>query len=350
MDLIPITILTGFLGAGKTTLLNRLMQSNPGENVVIIVNEYGDVSIDHQLVLAEEEKIIQLNNGCMCCILREDLVDLFSSILQVAKNGSAPIDRIIIETSGLAEPSPIAQTILRTPIINQHFVIDSILTVVDAVNGAYQLQHYSEAKEQVAFADKILLTKTELTQEKQVQQLKKELSICNPFIAIETLNLETVDYGQLIGLDLFDHTLTGSHKVEEDINQMLSHQHVNGHRENNAHDHPSSHSGQGEHGEHPHHHHHTIVDSLALTVDEVMEKETFFYRLQLLISKYGMKIMRYKGILYLKGERRQYILQGVNMVFKIEEGRNWINQPQTKIVLIGRDLPQKEIRALFLAE
>lgn len=176
MGLIPLTVLTGFLGSGKTTLLNQLMKDTRDENVVIIVNEYGDVGIDHPLVLTnEQEKIFQMNNGCMCCILREDLIDMFLAILQVAEKGSAP-DRSTNywNKCGLAEHSPIAQTIIRIPLLNEHFIVDSLITLVDAKNGLYQLENYNEAVEQVAYADKIFLTKTDLINTREVNRLKKK--------------------------------------------------------------------------------------------------------------------------------------------------------------------------------
>lgn len=339
MSQIPITVLTGFLGSGKTTLLNKLMKDTRDENVVIIVNEYGDVGIDHQLVLTnEQEKIFQMNNGCMCCVLREDLIDMFLAILQVAEKGSAPIDRIIIETSGLAEPSPIAQTIIRTPLLNEHFVVDSLITLVDAKNGLYQLENYNEAVEQVAFADKIFLTKTELTDVREVNTLKKELNKINSLVDTDVLDMNTVAYEDIVGLDLFDRSISGTKNVNADIDHMINNHTVIQRQQSGHHDHES------------HHHIHTDVDTFVITSNSPLPEEQVGSWLRLLIFQYGMDLMRYKGILSIEGQPCQIVLQGVNMACKFEKGQAWKGYPETKIVLIGKNLPQKEITDLLLID
>ena len=348
MSLIPITVLTGFLGSGKTTLLNKLMKDTRDENVVIIVNEYGDVGIDHQLVLTnEQEKIFQMNNGCMCCVLLEDLIDMFLAILQVAEKGSAPIDRIIIETSGLAEPSPIAQTIIRTPLLNEHFVVDSLITLVDAKNGLYQLENYNEAVEQVGFADKIFLTKTDLTDTREVNRLKKVLNKINSLVDTDVLNMNTVTYEDIVGLDLFDRSISGAKNVNVDIDHMINNHTINNHQQSGHHDHDRHHEGHG-HGSH--HHIHTDVDTCVITSNSPLPEEQVGSWLRLLIFQYGMDLMRYKGILSIEGQPCQIVLQGVNMVYKLEEGQAWKGSPETKIVLIGKNLPQKEITDMLLVD
>lgn len=348
MSLIPITVLTGFLGSGKTTLLNKLMKDTKDENVVIIVNEYGDVGIDHQLVLSnEQEQIFQMNNGCMCCVLREDLIDMFLAILQVAEKGSTSIDRIIIETSGLAEPSPIAQTIIRTPLLNEHFVIDSLITLVDAKNGFYQLENYNEAVEQVAFADKIFLTKTDLTDTSEVNILKKELNKINSLVDTAVLNMNTVTYEDIVGLDLFDRSISGAKNVNADIDHMINNHTDNQHQQSGHHDHDHNHEGH-DHGSH--HHIHTDVDTFVITSNSPLPEEQVISWLRLLIFQYGMDLMRYKGILSIEGQPCQIVLQGVNMAYKLEEGQAWKGFPETKIVLIGKNLPQKEITDLLLID
>ena len=320
---IPVTILTGFLGAGKTTLLNQLMQSKGEEKVVIIVNEYGETNIDHELILSDEnEKIFQLNNGCMCCVIREDLVEMFVAILSVVENNGSTFDRVIIETSGLAEPSPIAQTILRTPLLSKYFVMDSILTLVDAEHADYQLTHYTEARDQIAFADKILLTKTDFVSEQKRKEVEQEIEKINPFVDKVSLTGKE-NFEQLIGLDLFDRSFDEENELEDDIDHMI---------ENHEH----------------HHHTHTLVDSFVISSDVPFSEEHILSWLQNLIQKYGMNLMRYKGILNIAGVKNQVILQGVNMAFRLEQGKKKDSKTSTKIVLIGKDLPKTAISDALL--
>lgn len=331
MSLIPVTILTGFLGAGKTTLLNQLMQSKGDEKVIIIVNEFGDTSIDHELVLVDEdERIFQMNNGCMCCILREDLAEMFLDILTIVKESGIAIHRVIIETSGLAEPSPIAQTIVRTPLLNEHFMIDSILTLVDAKNAEYQLDHYPEATEQVAFADRLLLTKTEAVPKQELHALKQKLAKINPFIDQEYVH-GNLQFADLIGLQLFDHGLDNE-DIEADIDHMIDN------HEHHHHDHES----------HEHHHVHTPVNSFVIRLEEALPEKQVILWIRQLIQLYGMDLMRYKGLLNIEGYDQPVVLQGVNMAFRLEEGECWQEKPITKIVLIGKELPEAEIKALLV--
>lgn len=329
MSKIPITVLAGFLGSGKTTLLNQLLKTRRDENVVVIMNEFGDVGIDHELVLTiEEERIFQINNGCMCCILREDLLDMFQAILTVAEESKWKIDQIIIETSGLADPSPIIQTIIRTPLLNQYFSLDSVLTLVDAGNALYQLKNYPEAVEQVAFSDRAYLTKTDITEKDEVAKVKQELADINPFIDIIVLDSQTEQYKNVIGLNLFDGS-TQKRSEEKDIDHMI---------ENLEH----------HHGEQVHSHNHSAVDSFVIAFNEPIEEGHFIQWLEMLVTQYGMNLIRYKGILNVLHQEKQVILQGVNRAFRVAEGEEWKEEPKTKIVLIGKNLPEKEITALLV--
>lgn len=326
---IPVTVLTGFLGAGKTTLLNRIIRQNENENIIVIVNEFGETGIDHQLVLLnEEERIYQMNNGCMCCVLRDDLVEMFFSILSARDNSELKIDRIIIETSGLAEPSPIAQTILRTPVLSDHLVVDSILTLVDVENALYQMRNYNESVEQVAFADRVLLTKTTPENSVKTQLVIQTLKDINPFVEIKELDINTVSFDEIIGLDLFDRATSSAAHVDEDINAMLERKH--------HHDH-----------DHEHDHHHSEVDSFSIVLDAALEESKLATWLNLLILQYGMDLLRYKGILNLKDVDNQVVLQGINMAFRTDIGKKWEGLRQTKIVIIGRNLPESQIRQLL---
>lgn len=340
MNKIPVTILTGFLGAGKTTLLNKLMVSNTKEKVIVIINEFGETSIDHEFVLANDnERIYQMENGCMCCILRDDLVEMFYNIIEARKANEIEVDRIIIETSGLAEPSPIAQTILRTPMISEVLLVDSIISLVDVENSLHQFRHYNESVEQVAYADLVYLTKTENVDDLKKTTVKDEVHRINPFVEIKELDLTTVEFSDVVGLDLFDRSLSSVASVEKDIDVMLEREESHEH-----HDHDHDH----DHGDHDHDHHHSDIDAFSIVIDEPIDAEKFEVWLNMLIVRYGMDLMRYKGILNIKDEPHQVVLQGVNMAFKTDLGKPWGNDRQTKIVLIGKNLPEDIIRSLLV--
>lgn len=321
MNRIPVTILTGFLGSGKTTLLNQLMQSKTDENVVIIINEFGDTGIDHELVLNNtDERIYQMNNGCMCCILRDDLAEMFSAILSAVAAKDITVNRIIIETSGLAEPSPIAQTIVRIPMLSEHLVVDSILTLVDAENALHQLRHYHESVEQIAFADRVLLSKTDQVDGLTSQLVRKAVREINPFIEIVDLDIDKVHYHDIVGLDLFDHSVGSVHGIEEGIDAMISQEH----------DH--------------HDHHHSDIDAFSIVINEPLDERAAALWLNTLVTQYGMDLLRYKGILNIKGKSHQVIIQGINMAYRTDHGKQWGQNRQTKFVIIGKNLPESLIR------
>lgn len=328
---IPVTILTGFLGAGKTTLLNKIIKEKSDENIILIINEFGETGIDHELVLLNDnEKIYQMNNGCICCILREDLADMFYTIIQARDRGDFKADRIVIETSGLAEPSPIAQTIVRTPMFAENLIVDSILTLVDADHGLHQLSHYEESVEQVAFADLVYLTKVNDSNKHQLDELKSAIKAINPYVDIKVLDLEQTHFKDIIGLDLFDRSATSVDHVEADVEGMLEREHEHHHDHDHDHEH--------------HHHHHSAIDAFSVVIDEALDEEKLDDYLESLIINYGANLLRYKGILNIKGQDKQIVLQGINMAFRSDEGKDWKDKRQTKVVFIGKDLSEDEIR------
>ncbi|UUX34923.1 CobW family GTP-binding protein [Fundicoccus culcitae] len=355
MNQIPVTVLIGFLGSGKTTLLNRLIEQSPNERIVVIINEFGDTGIDHDLVLENyDEQIYQMNNGCMCCILRQDLVEMFMGILNAQAKHDLQIDRIIIETSGLAEPSPIAQTIIRSNVLSEQLIIDSIITLVDTENFLYQVRNFTETVDQIAFADTIFLTKTDLVDDTKLALVKKTLFDINPFVDVKAIDVKSVAFDQVVGLDLFDRFTSGSELVEGDIDVMiarkegkerLQHEHAHNHEDEHEHHHDHSHEHDGEN---EHHHEHSDVNAFTIIVDRPLVEQKFVYWLNMVTNIYGMDLLRYKGILNVEGFDRQVVLQGVNMAYSIDYGKEKVaeNEP-SKLVIIGKKLPEKVIRELF---
>lgn len=337
---IPVTVITGFLGAGKTTLINQLLSQPTDEKMVVIVNEYGDVGVDHQLVLNVEEEIFQMNNGCICCTLRTDLTQTLDSILAFKEEGRLQADRIVIETTGLAEPGPIAQTFLRTPFLQESFEIDSVVTVVDATNVLYQLSHYEESVEQIAFADQLALTKTDQVEDSILKAVKNRVREINPFAYMQVVDLENFKASEYVGRELFSSSKIEEFEVGED------HTHDDHDHHHHEHDHHHDHD---EHDHHHHHHDHTAAyDTLSLKAKEPLHPALIDMWMNELIMTFGMDLLRYKGVLHLYGDPNEIVCQGVNMAFTAERGKPWEDRERESVlVFIGKNLPVEEMRESF---
>lgn len=339
---IPVTIITGFLGAGKTTLINALLHQPHEEKIAVIVNEYGDVGVDYNLVVNVKEEVYQMNNGCLCCTLRTDLSDMLQTIFTIREEQNVPIDRIVIGTTGLAEPGPIAQTFMRTPFLQDHYEIDSVITLVDVTNALYQLAHYEESIDQIAFADKLLLTKVEDADGQMLRLLEDKLAHLDPFAAIGRLDLAEIEVTDVLGLKLFD-----EQKVARPTDVELE-------EEEEDHHHHHEHPDHGEHG-HDHHHHHDHdhthsegIVTLSLTTTDPIHPTMIDMWMNELIMTFGMDLLRYKGVLQLYGDSNQIIYQGVNMTFKAERGEPWgERQRESVLVFIGKNLPVEEMKQSF---
>lgn len=339
---IPVTIITGFLGAGKTTLINELLQQPNEEKIAVIVNEYGDVGVDHNLVVNVEEEVYQMNNGCLCCTLRTDLSDMLRTIYTIREKQTLAIDRIVIETTGLAEPGPIAQTFMRTPFLQDHFEIDSVLTLVDAGNALYQIAHFEESVDQIAFADKLLITKGDQIDDYGHHLLKEKLQLINPYASISRLNLNSITVGDVIGLNLFN-----AQKIEKESSAESNHHH---HHDHNSHEHDQNHGHDHHHEGHSRHHpnHTEGIVTLSLKADEPIHPTLIDMWMNELVMTYGMDLLRYKGILNLYGDSHQIIYQGVNMAFKAERGEPWEEKKRESVlVFIGKNLPVEEMKQSF---
>ena len=335
MSLIPATILTGFLGSGKTTLLKRVLTEAHGQKIAVIENEFGDESIDNEILVQDTgEQIIQLNNGCVCCTIREDLRSTLSTLAEKKRKGELVFDRVVIETTGLADPGPVAQTFFMDDEIAESYVLDSILTLVDAKHGDKQLDDRQEARRQVGFADQIFISKSDLVDDATVSSLVHRIKHMNPR-APQT----KVNFGQVPIKDVFDlrgFNLNAKLDIDPDFLKPDG-----GH---GAHDHEHHDHADGEHCDHPHHHaHDDDVKSFVFHADRPFDPAKLEDFLGSIVQVYGPKMLRYKGVLHMKGADRKVIFQGVHQLMGSDMGPKWTpgEKKASKLVFIGIDLPRE---------
>ncbi|AZP03609.1 CobW family GTP-binding protein [Jeotgalibaca ciconiae] len=327
---IPVTVVTGFLGSGKTTLINEIIKQTeiPAEEIVIIINELGEVNIDHQLLIHEKEEIFQLNNGCICCNLRADLASTLQAILEILSEQERTVQKVIIETTGIADPQPVIQTIYLSPFLSSYFYIDSVLTVVDCVNYQANLSVYPEAYKQISMADRFILSKVDESFFTSEEVIKSNLAKINPLADFRTFSL-TENY---LENDFFDLQLF--HDLPEKFKETEAHL---------AHDHH-------EHG-HEHHHHdhsHEGFQSIYLTTDQILDENLFCMWLDWLLVNFSGKLYRYKGILNLANREVPIALQGVSVHYRFELVNQLTKENiQSQIVLIGNELDVKTIHDAF---
>jgi G3E family GTPase len=332
MSLIPATILTGFLGSGKTTLLKRVLTEAHGQKIAVIENEFGEENIDNEILVQDaKEQIIQLNNGCVCCTIREDLRTTLSDLAEKKRKGELDFDRVVIETTGLADPGPVAQTFFMDDEIAETYLLDSILTLVDAKHGDQQLDARQEARRQVGFADQIFISKTDLVDDETVEALIHRVRHMNPR-APQT----KVNFGEVPLKDVFDlkgFNLNAKLDIDPDFLKADEHEH-------DHHDHDHEH---GEHCDHPHHHaHDDDVKSFVFRADKAFDAGKLEDFLGAIVQVYGPKMLRYKGVLHMKGADRKVIFQGVHQLMGSDLGPKWApgEKKGSKIVFIGIDLPR----------
>ncbi len=366
---IPVTIVSGFLGAGKTTLINKVLKEKHGEHIAVVINEFGEIGVDHQFVLDVEEEIYQMDNGCLCCTLRTDIADMLKSILMVKEQNGIRVDRVLFETTGLADPAPIAQTFINVPFLNEHFILDAVLTVVDAKNFLYQTAHQPEPAKQVGFADKIFMSKHSLVDETIYAKVINEVRSINAFAEIQDLDARPVHMSDMFGLELFyaseKKILEMQEHAEEEYCEECGHTHAHGdhdhdhhhhdhdhEHEHHDHDHEHEHEHDHEH-EHHHHHshsHHSGINSFVIETDKPLVLANINEWLNELVYIYGPELYRYKGILNVEGLDYQIIFQGVQMSFDISRGRDWKDTKRSStLVFIGKNLPENQLRESFIA-
>lgn len=313
---IPVTVLTGYLGAGKTTLLNRILSEPHGKRYAVIVNEFGEVGIDNDLVVGADEEVFEMNNGCICCTVRGDLIHIIDNLMK--RRGR--FDAIIIETTGLADPAPVAQTFFVDQDVRAKTKLDAVVTVADAKHLVARLDDAPEAQEQIAFADVILLNKTDLVSEDDLKAVEARIRAINPYAKLHRTQNSNVALDAILDRGAFD--LERILSVEPDF--------LDGHHD---------------------HDHDPDVVSMSLTIPGDVDPEKFLPWINEVSQTFGPQLLRYKGILSFKDEPRRFVLQGVHMIIDGDLQRPWKADEKrvSRLVFIGRDLDQAALTAGFEA-
>ena len=340
MSLIPATILTGFLGSGKTTLLKRVLTEAHGQKIAVIENEFGEENIDNDILVADsEEQIIQMSNGCICCTIREDLRATLADLAAKKRKGELDFERVVIETTGLADPGPVAQTFFMDDEIAEAYLLDAIVTLVDAKHAAQQLNDRVEAQRQVGFADQIFISKADLVTADELEALQHRLKHMNPRAPQQVVHFGEVPIQQVFDLRGFNLNA----KLDIDPDFLAEDEHDHHHDHDHAHgehcDHPSHQHGHG----HAHHHHHDDdVKSFVFRSERAFDPAKLEDFLGAIVNIYGPRMLRYKGVLWMKGTERKVIFQGVHQLMGSDLGPAWKEgEPRvSKMVFIGIDLPR----------
>jgi G3E family GTPase len=345
MSLIPVTILTGFLGSGKTTLLKRVLTESHGQKIAVIENEFGEENIDNDILVADtEEQIIQMSNGCICCTIREDLRATLTDLAFKRHEGKLQFDRVVIETTGLADPGPVAQTFFMDDDIAEQYLLDAIVTLVDAKHGNQQLDTRQEARRQVGFADQIFISKSDLVTEADANALAHRIKHMNPRAPQRRVHFGEVAISEVFDLRGFN--LNAKLDIDPDFLKDDGHHH---HHHDHGHDHDCGHDhAHGEHCDHPHHHaHDDDVKSFVFKADKPFNATKLEDFLGSMVQIYGPRMLRYKGVLYIKGMERKVIFQGVHQMMGSDVGPAWAKGEvrTSKMVFIGIDIPQDLFRA-----
>ena len=333
-DKTPVTVLTGYLGAGKTTLLNRILSEPHGKRYAVIVNEFGEIGIDNELVVGADEEVFEMNNGCICCTVRGDLIRIIEGLMR--RKGK--FDAIIVETTGLADPAPVAQTFFVDEDVRSKSRLDAVVTVADAKYLAARLRDAPEAKNQIAFADVIILNKIDVVTPAELAEVEARIRAINPYAKVHKAIKCDVDIAEVLDRRAFD--LDRILDIEPEFLHVDEHDH---------HDH--------DHG-HDHHHHHGLkhyhdedMQSVSARMEGDLDPNKFMPWLNQFTQVHGAKILRCKGIVALKGDDQRFVFQGVHMMLDGEPQRPWREgeKRESKVVFIGRDLPEDEIRKGFAA-
>lgn len=334
MALIPTTILTGFLGAGKTTLLNRILREPHGHKIAVIENEFGQESIDNEILVQDSnEQIVEMNNGCICCTVRGDLIAALDTLAQKRDDGELQFDHVVVETTGLANPGPVAQTFFLDDAVAARYLLDAVITVVDARHAMQQLDQFEEAQRQVGFADRILLSKTDLVDAAMRDAVTARIRRMNPRAPVAAADFGRVAIDQV--LDLRGFNLNDKLEIDPDFLEEGEH-HEAGHEcgEHCGHDHG-----------HPDHHHGRHSDHVSAFMFKSARPFNFGKLNEFLgnlVQIYGPRMLRYKGVLWLEDAECRVVFQGVHQVMGTDIGAPWkeTESRETRMVFIGQDLPK----------
>ena len=314
-NMIPVTILTGFLGSGKTTLLNRILKEDHGQKIAVIENEFGEVGVDNDILETSDEQIVEMNNGCICCTVRGDLIRILGTLKEKRDSGALKFDRVIIETTGMADPGPVAQTFFTDEEIGNNYLLDSILTIVDAKHAKETLDEFHEAQEQVGFADRILMSKTDLVTEDEVKTLSDRIRKMNPRAPIKHVHFGNAPIAEV--LDIRGFNLNAILELEPDFLTDSAHEH------------------------------HDEVESFVYRSNKAFDGAKLEQFLGGMIQVYGPDLLRYKGVLWMKGNANRVVFQGVHMMMGGDVGKPWTKgeKKESVMVFIGKKLPKD----LFIA-
>ena len=338
---IPVTVLTGYLGAGKTTLLNRILSEPHGKKYAVIVNEFGEIGIDNDLVVGADEEVFEMNNGCICCTVRGDLVRILDGLMR--RKGK--FDAIIVETTGLADPAPVAQTFFIDENVGRRTKLDAVVTIADAKWLNERLKDAPEAKNQIAFADVILINKTDLVSADELSDVEARIRGINPYAKLHKTQRAKVPLDAVLGRNAFD--LDRILDLEPDFLGSDDHDHHH-HDHDHGHDHDQGHDQAHAHGGLKHYHDEDM-QSIALHTDKPLDPDKFLPWVQDLVQKEGPNILRCKGILAFKDDDQRFVFQGVHMILDGDHQRPWQagEKRDSRIIFIGRNLPGKMITEGF---
>lgn len=333
MDKIPVTVLTGFLGAGKTTLLNRILSEDHGRRYAVIVNEFGEIGIDNDLIVGADEEVFEMNNGCVCCTVRGDLIRILGALLK--RRGR--FDRIIVETTGLAKPAPVAQTFFADDDVQAATRLDAVVTVADAKHIAAQLGDTEAARDQIAFADVILLNKTDLVDEQGLKAAEALIRAINPGARLHYSQRGDVALDALLDQGAFD------------LDRLEAWAASDGHKHDHDHHHDHTHCHDDVHAHDSRLDHDQDIHSVALSADRPLNGDAFMLWVQALAADKGPDLLRWKGILHFAGEDRRFVFQGVHMILDGDLRTPWgaDEQRRSRLVFIGRNLDAASLRAGF---